>query len=1333
MSNNFQMSVASAIDDASHMNALSSTFWHHAAKYRHIRNTRPSSPPPLRLRTCEALPATLLEHAENHKYGSFMGLFPQIHRAWLTVDNKIFLWSYSAAHPNYSNADDLYMFEGINQIIISVALVPAPRGEFGDAAYIMAVATAFDVFLLALTITEDQVELSHTGIQARTEGVLMLKIAGTPDGRIFMAGSNGALHEFVYATNRTPRMWDLISGRPSKAIRRIQTSMIARCLPSSLRALFSRNDELVDLAIDHTRSAVYTLSEAGILTVYDISGNYEPSLVRSVHVAHESRNYVSCSLPSADREFVALHAVPAAHSSSVHLIVTTSYGERLYFCTSIRSTSMLGNIFSGQSKTKNAPPEPASPKTLKCVGYRGSPDQRASRGSHPCVHLSWCHEGITVLADLKDNESDSLICVFPDGTVTGSSNVHDTRPGVAQVSELVVKRSLDEDISSWRSVSPARFHRDQTGPARTFVIAAEELEDANDPSLTGRHFWVLTSESILSYEQVQPIDALKQLLGMENVGGSETEAFFTAHGAAEACAMCIEIGVTEPTLKHAASVALHKYGNDPKYGKRQAQPEEGETSLWRGGRRNRLSGSGFRDSSPLEPAAGTYPGRVPQPLENGSARPFFDVGRPSLQSKPVSNVSGVYDGASLWLAKALNGIWNEHIFTNRDPEGYQTLYLVEEDMQTIRQDIINALNFLERFVQDSGGDDNEFYFLSRNSPQSPHIDTPMSATGEEGGVPKKPSLTNVIEIGKKIIEGFALLQILENHQVARLLSPSIMPKLHRSLMSRVTFRDLFVEDEGMVAASALIEAIFMSYSDGESAVDHIGRLLQERCSIYFGDSDVQLHRALAVLRQAVAQEELQNSENAADQFIEGNGDRHSALQLAEEAAFLLKQVPDRIFDIKGTCEELKKVKAFSSLVDVALSIGKVAEQKGEESRYNEAYGAVLDTFEEILADDRQIDVDYAPPLRVAFGSESKIFRKRLYEVCMKSRDGELALLAEPSAGVETYLTESKNLDLLWKYFAKHGKHDDASSVLLSIAETRPNICLSERVQFLSYALHNARTAASRGIEQGTHLKEITDYLDVAKVQMKVRDHLRQSLPVGNESEEVLAGLNGEILSLTQLFNVYARPYHLYECCLAVFKCSGYRDDAFVEKLWSRITEKSAMEGTSHVPLAAKLAEIGREIYPSTITFPTSFIIDQLEKLTFENEKSGRWKDGGNWVARTMEKIGVPFSDVLASYRKMVEISQRNSTDSNQYWSVEGPKQVYIVTRVSQVIEGWLKKFEKSSARKLLPSSTDVRNVLQILPVCKNRIRSVTLIPTNEIARRLDDLEGKCDRYLTLMV
>ncbi|KAJ2326068.1 hypothetical protein IWW51_002465, partial [Coemansia sp. RSA 2702] len=73
-----------------------------------------------------ALPDALFEQYDLLECRCFMGLFPEIGRAWITVDHRLFLW-------NYEDEGDFYSFEGQEQVIVSVGLVRPRAGVFVEA------------------------------------------------------------------------------------------------------------------------------------------------------------------------------------------------------------------------------------------------------------------------------------------------------------------------------------------------------------------------------------------------------------------------------------------------------------------------------------------------------------------------------------------------------------------------------------------------------------------------------------------------------------------------------------------------------------------------------------------------------------------------------------------------------------------------------------------------------------------------------------------------------------------------------------------------------------------------------------------------------------------------------------------------------------------------------------------------------------------------------------------------------------------------------------------------------------------------------------------------
>ncbi|KTG34271.1 hypothetical protein cypCar_00039544, partial [Cyprinus carpio] len=172
------------------------------------------------------LPPELVEQFGHMQCNCMMGVFPEISRAWLTIDNDIFMW-------NYEDGSDVAYFDGLSETILSVGLVRPKPGIFQPHIhFLLVLATPVDVVILGLSFPK-----AHTGAMQLlpdplysipTDNTYLLAITSTDVGRIFMAGKDGCLYEI---------------------------------------------DPVVQIAVDNSRNILYTRSEKGVLQVYDLGAD----------------------------------------------------------------------------------------------------------------------------------------------------------------------------------------------------------------------------------------------------------------------------------------------------------------------------------------------------------------------------------------------------------------------------------------------------------------------------------------------------------------------------------------------------------------------------------------------------------------------------------------------------------------------------------------------------------------------------------------------------------------------------------------------------------------------------------------------------------------------------------------------------------------------------------------------------------------------------------------------------------------------------------------------------------------------------------------------------
>lgn len=128
-----------------------------------------------------------------------MGLFPEIHRAWLTIDSDIYVWTYE------ENSDVAY-YDGLNDTILCVGMITPKPGVFHSyIRYLLVLVTAAEVIVLGVTFTpganatSDEIQLIADPVfTIPTDGAVISTVCGTSNGRLFLGSKEGCLYEIAY-------------------------------------------------------------------------------------------------------------------------------------------------------------------------------------------------------------------------------------------------------------------------------------------------------------------------------------------------------------------------------------------------------------------------------------------------------------------------------------------------------------------------------------------------------------------------------------------------------------------------------------------------------------------------------------------------------------------------------------------------------------------------------------------------------------------------------------------------------------------------------------------------------------------------------------------------------------------------------------------------------------------------------------------------------------------------------------------------------------------------------------------------------------------------------
>jgi nuclear pore complex protein Nup155 len=172
------------------------------------------TPPPtisLRHVHSDALPPLMAQQLQQVKIASLMGLLPEAELAWMSVDDKLFVWPCDGTTTGQGATFCSFTVPN-GQCVLSVGLVRPKKGVFRNSVkWCLVVTTADEAILCALVNPEELTgcddALSHrsgalrlvpTMFSVPTDNVRMLSVCGTSDGRIFFGGEDGCLYEMTY-------------------------------------------------------------------------------------------------------------------------------------------------------------------------------------------------------------------------------------------------------------------------------------------------------------------------------------------------------------------------------------------------------------------------------------------------------------------------------------------------------------------------------------------------------------------------------------------------------------------------------------------------------------------------------------------------------------------------------------------------------------------------------------------------------------------------------------------------------------------------------------------------------------------------------------------------------------------------------------------------------------------------------------------------------------------------------------------------------------------------------------------------------------------------------
>ncbi|XP_011603164.2 nuclear pore complex protein Nup155 isoform X1 [Takifugu rubripes] len=1202
------------------------------------------------------LPPELVEQFSHMQCNCMMGVFPEICRAWLTIDNDIFMW-------NYEDGGDVAYFDGLIETILAVGLVKPKQGILQPHIhYLLVLATSVDVVILGLSFPKGQAGLNDSmsgGMQLLpdplfsipTDNTYMVSITSTDLGRIFMAGKDGCLYEIAYQAE---------AGWLSQRCRKINhsKSSLSFLIPSVLQFSFSEDDPVVQIAIDNTRNTLFTRSEKGVLQVYDLGADGQ-GMSRVATMAQNSivaaaGNIARTIDRSVFRPIVHIAVIDRSESSDCHLLAVTHAGVRLYFSTT---------PFAPQPQKHMA----ARPSLLALVHVRLPPGFSASSTlQKPAkVHKALHSKGVLLMAASETEDSDILWCIN-----------HDSFPFKKPLMETQMMSNVDGHSWALCAVNDER-------PAKIFTPLNKELIPVTDsPVVVQQHnippqkFVLLSAKGSHIFQKLRPVDQLRHLL-VSCAGGEseEIERFFKLHREEQACATALILACSNAAcdreVSQWATRSFFRYGGEAQMRFPAAMTSPGTVG-------------------PImsSPAPGVLPPALATPFAPMHSGPGSIAPITPVAAGPEVIFSGKHNGICIYFARILGNIWDGSFAVEQTiTKGNQTFSILESsvglcELESVILELGGLREFLDKNSQFSPSSLGAASFSSPANLQQRLLGfmRPDGANSQQvqqelqrkyhtkAQVYEKVSLQGIQQLVHRSYQTLTLWRLLCEHQFSLIMSE--LPKEFQEQMKGVGFKDVVIR--GKELSGALITALINVYIKDKASVDAISNHLRDICPLLYSSDDSVCSKA---------NELLQSSKQ-----IQSKVDKERTLR---ESLQLYQQISQHT-DLPLVCSQYRQVRFYEGVLELCLTAadkkdpqrlgphfyknGEPEDDRVGQQAFQErllCYKCITDTMQELVNQSKaapqspSVPKQPGPPvmtsdpnmlsneeaaahfeqtLGLAQRSQDELFHIAMYNWLIQA-DLTDKLLEVNSPYLEEHLmhmikqdqNKVHNMDLLWRYYEKSCSFGKAAHVLARLADMQSTeISLKQRLEYIARAILSAKSSSSISAQasDGEFLHELEEKMDLVRIQVQIQETLIRQYSHHPSVKNAVSQLDSELMDITKLYGEFADHFKLSECKLAIIHCGGHSDPILVQSLWQEIMEKElgdtvAMSAVDRMrSTSLKLVSLGK-IYAGTPRyFPLEFLVRFLEQEVCRLN----WDVG--FVTSTMLEIGVQLPRLLEVYDQL---------------------------------------------------------------------------------------------------
>ena len=1251
------------------------------------------------------IPEKIFEQYNRAQMSTRMGLFADLNHAWVAIDNALYLWDYTQPDP------PLIGYEEQPHNITAVQMIQPRAGVFLPAiTRMLVIATSVDMHIVGVAPSAaptggQTITLYSTNMKQPTKGMDIRVIAGSAStGRIFFSSKeNDDVHELTYLQEEK---W--FRSRLAK-INHTRTGL-STFDPIPFLGLGARTPQetVVDMVVDDTRGLLYTLSSRSAIRVFQLNPNDGLSLVITRpfsstfnDISHMLSAQTPTDLITINTQIVAIQPISAREASKMHLMATTATGCRIFMSATSTSYYSITRQQSAPNSmqvvhVKFPPPDSIRSSTSQSqasaqLGPYGNNQNinTLSKALNPTRKAARFPPGYFFSFVPADGQQRAKDLVFASAPDTGRIARPQDASKPVRYPELGLWVDLGNEVQAIGLISPPF-----AAASTPFGFANELAVQFDAPS---SEIAILTNTGVHTLRRRRLVDMFATTIKFGGGDGgleSEIKKFIRLYGRGE-------------TASTALAVACGQ-GLDVTADSRIAK---------------------ITDPEVLEFARKAF-------IEYGGKPQFFEnmLVDQNVAAIDMVHPSPRHEGLAMYVARLVRLIWKSPIIreTTTPTGGLSVLPVISTSkLQSTAQDLQRLKEFLDTnksFISGLGGSG----VLDRASTKQEEI----SLQAEHR------ALYSQLVLVDNVIEGIAFVQVLFDERL-----DEIMLALGNEMRQQVrdlTYEGLFSTGPGKDVAKELVKAIVNRNIANGSNVETVAEALRRRCGSFCSADDVVIFKAQENLKRA--------SESGSESELGRN--------LLNESLRLFTQVSSSLNmeQLQWAIQNFTALQFYAGAIQLALSVAYESDRGNkalawiQEGRPDQV--SAMQIMSAVIANSRQdpkaaafiarkrcynlihdvINVIDQSPQAIDDGQYSLVKRRKqeAYEVIDNSDDEAFQtdlydwylsqgrtdrILEIQSPYIVTYLQRKSSddiaqADLLWRYHTQNGQNHQAAEVQLSLAKSNFSLTLDKRIEYLGRAKASASTPSPGVSRHSRHLllREISDLLDLASIQSDLLQRLRNDDRISVDRRPSLVDeLNGQILTLTVLYNQYADQASYYDLCLLIYQIADHRVPTNIRSTWQNLLERTHEEAVQQISagnssddlpyqkVANQVRSLGHRLNLDETFFPIPDILPLLEQYSLEYSHTVQRQPTSttsetprnHWVIETLVDIGVPYESLYP----VLESMYYNDTAPFQ-----GRNRRYVVIDLLYVVALWLQSSDRGSrgAGKILGGEQNAAEISQTL-------------------------------------